>query len=99
VGLFADGTSNYGGAWNTVAGSVTGLFYGDGGQLVAQIIGAIACFCYVFPVSLVFFKLCDRLIGLRTTAAAEVGGLDIPEMGLLAYPADFTNIESAAIQG
>ena len=29
VGLFADGTSNYGGAWNGVTGSVTGLFYGD----------------------------------------------------------------------
>ena len=32
VGLFADGTSNYGGGWNGVTGSVTGLFYGDAGQ-------------------------------------------------------------------
>ena len=29
VGLFADGKSNYGGSWNGVNGSVTGLFYGD----------------------------------------------------------------------
>src|SRR2546423_2647213 len=29
VGLFADGRSNYGGSWNGVTGSVTGLFYGD----------------------------------------------------------------------
>ena len=29
VGLFADGTSNYGGSWNGVNGSVRGLFYGD----------------------------------------------------------------------
>ena len=33
------GRSNYGGAWNGVPGSVTGLFYGDAGQLVAQLIG------------------------------------------------------------
>src|SRR5207249_2375015 len=31
LGLFADGTSNYGGSWNGVDGSVTGLFYGDAG--------------------------------------------------------------------
>jgi len=39
VGLFADGKSNYGGAWNGVNGSVTGLFYGDASQLVAQLVG------------------------------------------------------------
>src|SRR5439155_22537832 len=36
VGLFSDGKSNYGGSWNGVPGSVTGLFYGDAGQLVPQ---------------------------------------------------------------
>ena len=41
VGLFADGKSNYGGAWNGVNGSVTGLFYGDASQLVAQLIGVV----------------------------------------------------------
>src|SRR5207244_10184154 len=41
VGLFADGKSNYGGSWNGVPGNVTGLFYGDAGQLVAQLIGEI----------------------------------------------------------
>ena len=38
VGLFADGKSNYGGSWNGVNGNVTGLFYGDTGQFVAQLI-------------------------------------------------------------
>jgi len=37
VGLFADGT--YGDGTNGVAGNVTGLFYGDASQLVAQLIG------------------------------------------------------------
>ena len=36
LGLFADGT--YGDKWNSVEGTVTGLFYGDGGQFLAQVI-------------------------------------------------------------
>jgi Amt family ammonium transporter len=43
VGLFAEGRSNYGGSWNGVNGSVTGLFYGDASQLVAQLIGLPPC--------------------------------------------------------
>jgi ammonium transporter, Amt family len=101
VGLFADGTSNYGGSWNGVSGSVTGLFYGDPGQLVAQVIGAITCFVYVFVVSYAFFKICEKTIGMRTTAEAELIGLDIPEMGAYAYPKDFpltgTTVEVPAI--
>src|SRR5207247_1557704 len=42
VGLFADGTANYGGSWNGVSGNVAGLLHGGGaGQLVAQIIGCL----------------------------------------------------------
>ncbi|MDE3074694.1 MAG: ammonium transporter [Chloroflexota bacterium] len=89
VGLFADGTSNYGGAWNGVSGSVTGLFFGDAGQLAAQVVGVVVCFAYVFGLSYLFFKVVDKVIGLRTAPEVEIGGLDIPEMGALAYPADF----------
>src|SRR5258708_11389125 len=39
VGLFADGTSNYGGSWHGVRGSVTGLFYrGAAGDAVRRAI-------------------------------------------------------------
>jgi len=89
VGLFADGTSNYGGSWNGVAGSVTGLFFGDPGQLVAQIIGVVVCFVYVFGLSYIFFRVVDKIIGLRTAPEVELAGLDIPEMGAYGYPADF----------
>src|SRR5882762_890643 len=51
VGLFADGKSNYGGSWNGVPGSVTGLFYGDGSQLVAQLMGAATLIGFVFTFS------------------------------------------------
>ena len=65
LGLFADGT--YGSGWNGVgidkymgvAGKgVTGLFYGDAKQFVAELIGGITCFVFVFVVMYIFFKIC-----------------------------------------
>ena len=84
VGLFADGT--YGDGWNGVAGTVKGLFYGDGSQLVAQLIGITTCFVFVFAAFYVFFKVVDKVIGNRVSAETEITGLDMPEMGALAYP-------------
>ncbi len=46
VGLFADGT--YGGGYNGVATNVTGLFYGNPKQLVAQLIGCATLAGIVF---------------------------------------------------
>jgi Amt family ammonium transporter len=89
VGLFADGSANYGGSWNLIAGSPKGLFYGDPGQLAAQAIGAVTCFVYVWGLSYIFFKLVDRLWGMRVTPAVELAGVDIPEMGFLPYPPDW----------
>lgn len=86
VGLFADGKSNYGGAWNGVNGSVTGLFYGDPNQLVAQLIGIATLLGFVFTFSFVLNWLLDVLVGQRVSAEAEVEGLDLPEMGQLGYP-------------
>jgi ammonium transporter, Amt family len=86
VGLFADGTSNYGGSWNGVNGSVTGLFYGDPGQLVAQLIGCATLVGIVFTLSYLFNWLVDGIIGQRVGARSELEGLDLPEMGALGYP-------------
>src|SRR4030095_9964074 len=47
VGLFADGT--YGAGLNGVATPVIGLFYGGGfSQLIAQSIGTVTCFIFIF---------------------------------------------------
>jgi len=86
VGLFADGQSNYGGSWNGVTGSVTGLFYGDAGQLVAQLIGVCTLIGFVFVLSFVLNIAIDAIIGQRVSAKAELEGLDLPEMGALGYP-------------
>ena len=83
LGLFADGT--YGDGWNGIPGTVTGLFYGNAGQFVAELIGGIVCFIFVFVVMYGFFKICDKVIGLRVSAKDEIQGLDMPEMGIKGY--------------
>jgi Amt family ammonium transporter len=82
VGLFADGTMNYGG---TV---VKGLFFGDAGQLVAQIIGAVVAFGWAFGACWVFFTVQKAVMGLRVSEEVELQGLDLPEMGMPGYAPD-----------
>ncbi len=86
VGLFADGKSNYGGSWNGVTGSVTGLFYGDAGQLVAQLVGIATLVGFVFSFSFILNLLLEIFMGQRVSAESELEGLDLPEMGQLGYP-------------
>jgi Amt family ammonium transporter len=75
VGLFADGTN-----------TVKGLFYGDAGQLVAQLIGVATLLGFVFPFTYTVNWIIDVLVGQRVSAEDELEGLDIPEMGALCYP-------------
>ena len=84
LGLFADGS--YGDGLNGVEGGVTGLFYGDASQLGAQLVAVLVLFIWGFGVSYIFFRLLDRFWGLRVNPEDELAGLDIPEMGVLAYP-------------
>jgi Amt family ammonium transporter len=91
VGLFADGT--YGDKWNSVEGTVKGLFYGDAGQFAAQVINMCTNIIFVFCAAWLVFKLIDVVIGNRVLAEVELGGLDIPETGILAYP-DFVLAKS-----
>jgi ammonium transporter, Amt family len=86
LGLFADGS--YGAGWNGVASPVTGLFYGNPSQLVAQLIVVAVLIVWGFGLSFVWFKFLDKVWGLRVPASVELEGLDIPEMGTLGY-ADF----------
>jgi Amt family ammonium transporter len=84
LGLLADGS--YGAGWNGVAGPVRGLLFGDGGQLVAQLVGVGTNIVFVFAASFGFFKLVDRVMGNRVPADVEWAGLDAQEMGSDAYP-------------
>jgi Amt family ammonium transporter len=84
VGLFADGT--YGAGLNGVDGAVKGLFYGDAGQLAAQVADVVVVVAFCSIMTILFFNILKRTVGMRSTEEAEIAGLDIPEMGALAYP-------------
>jgi Amt family ammonium transporter len=85
LGLFADGTYAPRDPFNGVAGKVTGLFYGNPGQLAAEAIGLVAAVAWAFPVAYGFFWAVGRLVGNRVNAQAELLGLDVPELGALGY--------------
>ena len=84
LGIFADGT--YGDGLNGVKGGVAGLLYGDPSQFAAQLIAVLVLIVWGFGVSYIFFRVLDKFWGLRVSPEDELAGLDIPEMGVLAYP-------------
>ncbi|MHB1054332.1 MAG: ammonium transporter [Thermoleophilia bacterium] len=87
LGIFADGT--YGAGFNGVTENVKGLLYGGTGQLYAQLLGIGAVIVVGFGLSYTFFKVLDMTLGIRVSAEDEIQGLDLPEIGVLAYP-DFS---------
>ena len=94
VGLFSDGS--YGQGWNGVGATdylgvagrgVTGIFYGDSKQLVAQLIEVVVGVGWNVIVGGIAFYLVGKVVGgNRVSAEVEIAGLDMPEMGTLAYP-------------
>jgi Amt family ammonium transporter len=84
LGLFADGS--YGAGLNGVDGTVKGLFYGNAGQLWAQLTDMVVLVTFCSLMCIAFFSIMKRTIGMRSDAEAEISGLDMPEMGAMAYP-------------
>jgi len=89
------------GAWGTLAvglfaqekfGGINGLFFGGGAdQLLAQAVGVVAAFVFVFGTSFIVFKAIDLTIGMRVSEEDENTGLDVSEHSASGYP-DFTNV-------
>ncbi|MBI4644931.1 MAG: ammonium transporter [Deltaproteobacteria bacterium] len=71
TGLFASKLVNSAGG--------DGLFFGNPGQLVTQLIAVGATLIYSFVISYILLKILDATMGLRVTAEDEVAGLDITE--------------------
>jgi len=73
-----------------VAQGVTGLFYGGNGagQLLSQVAGALTILIVMTSIAFAFFKIQNALTkgGIRSDEGEEIAGLDLPEMGVLAYP-------------
>jgi Amt family ammonium transporter len=87
VGIFANGS--YGGGWNgSDVTAVEGVVAGEWSQLGAQALGAGVIWTVILGVAFAFFKIQNAVMkgGIRPTAEIEVAGMDLPEMGALAYP-------------
>jgi ammonium transporter, Amt family len=83
LGLFADG--RYGDGWNGVPGPVRGLLYGDPTQLAASSIGIVVCVAWVGTMTFIALRIIGALTGNRVSPQDEIGGLDVPEMGIEGY--------------
>jgi ammonium transporter, Amt family len=68
--------------WNAVS---DGLLYGNGAQLVDQILAAAAAPTYAFVATFVLLKVIGALMPLRVTDAEEAQGLDVTQHGEEAY--------------
>src|SRR4051794_12701062 len=67
-----------------------GLVYsGSFHQLLAQILGVVSAFVFVFSFSFVTFWAIKKTYGLRVNAEEEDAGLDISEHGMYGYPEQF----------
>jgi ammonium transporter, Amt family len=65
------------------------LYSGQFTQLIAQSVGVLVAFSFVFAMSYVTFAAIKATIGLRVSDEDEVAGLDIVEHGMYGYPEQF----------
>ena len=66
-----------------------GLFRGGGfAQLGVQLEAVVTVGGFSFVTSLAAWYAIKRVMGLRVSAAHEIAGLDLGEMGMEAYPED-----------
>jgi ammonium transporter, Amt family len=87
VGIFANGS--YGAGWNgSSSKGIEGIIKGDWGQLGAQALGVVVILGVIFPIAYGFFSIQNKFTkgGIRSAEEDEINGLDIPEMGVVAYP-------------
>jgi Amt family ammonium transporter len=82
--LISDGWSDQG--VTGVFGPLFGAAYSDWSQLGAEFVGTLTNFVFVALFALVWFKVSNMIIPLRSKADDEIQGLDVPEMGAEAYP-------------
>ena len=87
VGIFSNGS--YGAGWNgSPSAGIEGIIKGDWGQLGAQLLGLGVIWTVIFGIAFAFFKIQNAMTkgGIRSKEEDEVMGLDLPEMGVSAYP-------------
>jgi len=77
TGLFASTAVNSAGA--------NGLFHGNPGQLLIQLVSIAATLLFVFIMTWIILKVVDRLVGLRISQEEETEGLDLSQHSETGY--------------
>jgi Amt family ammonium transporter len=94
--LDAFGVHGVGGIWGAIATGLfatpaiqnySGLFYGNAGQLVTQLIATGVTIVYSGVLTFVLFKIVDKLVGIKATPKEESVGLDLTQHKEVAYTA------------
>lgn len=80
VGIFANGTY----------GDVSGLIHNNPAQVGIQLLGVVVCFLYYGVAGFMLFKVSEMLLGNRASDADQIEGLDLADLGVEAYPPDYT---------
>jgi Amt family ammonium transporter len=103
------GVHGVGGTWGALATGLfatvavsgiegtDGLFYGDAGQFVTQLIAVGITIGYSFVLTFVILKVLDVVMGLRVSEEEEVLGLDASQHGERAYLFDGAGATYAGI--
>ncbi|MBI2910884.1 MAG: ammonium transporter [Chloroflexi bacterium] len=90
------GVHGIGGTWGALAtglfasvavnpDAANGLFFGNPGQLVPQIIAVATTWVYSFAVTFAILKVLDATMGLRVKEEEEEAGIDLSQHGEPAY--------------
>ena len=86
------GIHGIGGTWGAIAtdlfasvGGGIGLFFGNPGQVVIQVVGVAATWVFSFVGTFIILKVLDMVIGLRVEKEEEIIGLDLSEHSERAY--------------
>ncbi|MDH5574281.1 MAG: ammonium transporter, partial [Nitrospirota bacterium] len=86
------GIHGIGGTWGALAtglfasvGGGTGLFFGNPGQVLIQLIGVGATWIFAGVGTFVILKIVDGLVGLRVSKEEEILGLDLTQHSERAY--------------
>jgi Amt family ammonium transporter len=68
---------------------------GDFSQLIAQFVDVCTCAIFVVLFGLIWFKVSNLIFPIRSKREDEIAGLDVPEMGVEAYP-DFQTTDKSS---
>ncbi len=82
------------GIWGTLAVALPASIGGAGGSLPGQLVGVLAVGAFVFPVSLLAWRVLDAIWGIRVSREVEEVGQDAAELGIDAYPEFILNVDN-----